>query len=100
MEYRFYPFNTLGSYMIADVVAFYQGKLLLSKHKHRATWETQGGHIEAGEAPLEAAKRELYEEAGALTFAIEPLCDYRPWVRYRRKAKWSRHVCLILSRRI
>ena len=78
MEVKSYPFNTLGNYIFADVVAFYEGKWLLSKHKERTTWETQGGHIEAGETPLEAAKRELYEEAGVTEFDIEPLCDY--WV--------------------
>ena len=36
----------------------------------------QGGHIEEGEIPLEAAKRELFEEVGAIDFDIEPLCDY------------------------
>ena len=25
---------------------------------------------------MEAAKRELYEESGAIDFEIEPLCDY------------------------
>jgi len=76
MKCKSYSFNTLGNYIYADVIAFYNGKWLLSKHKERTTWETQGGHIEAGETPLEAAKRELYEESGALEFDIEPLCDY------------------------
>jgi len=30
----------------------------------RNTWESVGGHIETGESPLEAEKRELYEETG------------------------------------
>ena len=51
----------------------------MSRHKERTTWETQGGHIEAGETPLEAAKRELFEESGAVDFDIEPICDYRAW---------------------
>ena len=76
MECKSYPFNTLGNYKWADVVAFHNGKWLFSKHKDRTTWETQGGHIETGETPLEAAKRELYEESGAIEFDIEPLCDY------------------------
>lgn len=76
MECKSYPFNTLGNYTFADIIAFYDGKWLLSKHKDRTTWETQGGHIEKGETPLEAAKRELYEESGVIDFDIEPLCDY------------------------
>ena len=54
----------------------YQGKLLLSRHKSRETWETQGGHIEPGESPEEAARRELWEESGAGEFSIEPVCMY------------------------
>jgi len=76
MECKSYPFNTLGNYIYADVIAFYNGKWIFSKHKERATWETQGGHIETGETPLEAARRELFEESGAIDFDIEPLCDY------------------------
>lgn len=60
------------------VVVFsrYQGKLLLSRHKDRETWETQGGHIEPGESPVAAARRELWEESGAEDFTLEPLCMY------------------------
>ena len=49
---------------------------MLSRHKLRTTWETQGGHVEPGETPIQAAKRELYEESGALHYDIRPLCDY------------------------
>ena len=78
MEIKAHPFNTLGEYIYADIISFYKGQWIFSKHKKRTTWETQGGHIEEGETPLEAAKRELFEEAGAVDFNIEPLCDY--WV--------------------
>lgn len=71
-----FDLNTLQNYKYVVVFSRYNGKNLLSRHKERTTWETQGGHIEAGETPLEAAKRELYEEAGAIDFDIEPLCDY------------------------
>jgi len=76
MECKTYPFNTLCDYIYADIVSLHKGKWVFSKHKERTTWETQGGHIEKGETPLEAAKRELFEEAGAVDFDIEPLCDY------------------------
>lgn len=75
---RIHDFNTTGDYGYVVVLSTYQGKILLSRHKDRSTWETQGGHIEAGETPLEAAKRELYEESGATQFELHPLCDY--WV--------------------
>ncbi len=68
--------GTLQNYKYVVICSKYGDKLLLSRHKERATWETQGGHVEVGEAPLEAAKRELYEESGAVDFTIEPLCDY------------------------
>ena len=68
--------GTLQNYKYVVVCSTYRGKLLLSRHQERTTWETQGGHIEAEETPLEAAKRELYEESGAVDFTIEPLCDY------------------------
>ena len=72
-----YPIGTLGVYKYVVVLSRYGGKILLSRHRARTTWETQGGHVEAGETPLEAAKRELYEESGALEYDIVPLCDYR-----------------------
>ena len=58
------------------VLSYYNGKILLSRHKDRSTWETQGGHIEENETPLKAAKRELFEESGAIDYSIVPVCDY------------------------
>lgn len=71
-----YPLSELGQYRYVVILSVYNGKILLSRHKERTTWETQGGHIEPGETPMEAAKRELYEESGAVSYTIQPLCDY------------------------
>ena len=68
--------NKAQKYVFVVVLSKYKGKLLLSRHKERITWETQGGHIEKGESPLEAAKRELFEESGAEKFSIKPIFDY------------------------
>ena len=76
---KVYGLDYLGEYKYVVVLSEHNGKIVLSRHKERDTWETQGGHIEQGETPLEAAKRELYEESGALEYDIRPLCDYRAW---------------------
>ena len=66
MTSKTYELDSLKNYKYVVVLSEYKGKILLSRHKDRSTWETQGGHIEMGETPLDAAKRELYEESGAL----------------------------------
>lgn len=76
MTCKVYPLGTLAPYKYVVVMSKYQGKILLSRHRDRSTWETQGGHIELGETPLEAARRELYEESGAVDFDIRPVFDY------------------------
>ena len=76
MECKIYKLGELERYRYVVVLSRYRGKILLSRHRERTTWETQGGHIEEGETPLEAARRELYEESGAVEFEIKPLCDY------------------------
>lgn len=71
--------NELEKYRFTVVFAQYGkvgGKWLYCRHKDRDTWETPGGHIEAGEMPLDCAKRELYEETGATKFDIHPAFDY------------------------
>lgn len=70
------PLGSFGTYKYVVTMSCYQGKILLSRHRKRDTWECQGGHIEPGETPLEAAERELWEESGAVKYTIRPLFDY------------------------
>lgn len=108
-----YPLGSFERYPYVVILSRMEGKFLLSRHKQRTTWEFQGGHIEQGETPLQAAKRELFEESGAAAFEIEQLCDYWRAVKTGRaahaawflrqkfknsarclKVKWLKHGCL------
>lgn len=76
LQCKIHPLNTLKSYKYTVICSYYEGKWVLSKHKKRDTYETQGGRIEPNETPLECAKRELYEESGIVDATIYPVCDY------------------------
>ena len=60
----------------AVIISKHNGKWVFCKHKERNTYEIPGGHREENETILETAKRELYEETGALDFDISPVCVY------------------------
>jgi len=68
--------DTLGGYTFVVIICRYQDKWLYCRLKDSDSFSNAGGHIEAGEMPLEAAKRELYEETGAFKYDITPVFDY------------------------
>ena len=76
MKCSVYSLNTLKNYKYVVIFARYQNKWIVCKHRERDTWETSGGHIEENETPIEAAKREFFEETGSIDFDIIPVCDY------------------------
>ena len=48
------------------IAAKYKDQWVLCRHEERQTWEIPGGHREIGELLEQAARRELYEETGAI----------------------------------
>lgn len=76
MEVKFYDKVNDDLLKFAVIISKYNGKLVFCKHRQRKTLEIPGGHREVGEIIGETARRELYEETGALDFKIEPICVY------------------------
>ena len=77
-EVKLYDLGSVNEEEYSRVVCVcrYKDKWLFSKNEKRGGWEIPGGHIEEGENWLDAAKRELYEETGAIKVKVEPVCVY------------------------
>ena len=71
-----FPAGRLDNIEFVVIFTRYQGKWVYSWHKRRKSYEHPGGHVEPGETPLHAAKRELYEETGIKDCRMIPLWDY------------------------
>lgn len=76
LEVNFY--DTIDDELLtfAVIIAKTNGKWVFCKHKERYTYEVPGGRREPGETILETAKRELWEETGAIDYTMEPICVY------------------------
>lgn len=77
-DVKFYTLNAINESLLKRVVivSSYQNKWVYCKAKRKNTWEIPGGKIKDKETPLEAAKRELYEETGTVEVEIKPICIY------------------------
>ena len=76
VEVRFYDKVNDALLKFAVIIARSNGKWVFCKHKDRNTYEIPGGHREPGEDIMETARRELYEETGALEFTLKPAFVY------------------------
>jgi len=76
MIVKFYDTIDDSLLKFAVIISRSNGKWVYCKHKERDTYEIPGGRRESGESILETAKRELYEETGAVEYSIRPICAY------------------------
>ena len=76
MEVKFYESIDDDSLKFAVIISKHNGKWVFCKHKERNTYEIPGGHRESGETIDETAKRELFEETGAVEYSLKPVCIY------------------------
>jgi 8-oxo-dGTP pyrophosphatase MutT (NUDIX family) len=56
------PTHVTGSAVVLDG----HGRVLLHRHKRLGLWLQPGGHVDPGESPAEAARRETAEETGVI----------------------------------
>lgn len=73
---KFYDSADDSLLKFAVMVSRHNSKWVLCQHKDRNTYEWPGGHREAGEDIFACAKRELWEETGAVEYTISPVCVY------------------------
>lgn len=76
MQVKFYDIVEDNLIKFSVIISRSNGKWVFCKHKARDTYECPGGRREYGESVLGCAKRELYEETGAVDFDIIPICVY------------------------
>lgn len=76
VEVKFYDEVDDSLLKFAVIIAKTNNKWVFCKLRKRNTYEVPGGHREDGESIMDTAKRELYEETGAIRYTLKPVCVY------------------------
>jgi len=76
VEVKFYDEVDDRLLKFAVIIAKTSNKWVFCKHRERNTYEVPGGHREDGESIVDTAKRELYEETGAIAYTLKRVCVY------------------------
>lgn len=76
LEVNFHDRADDSLHKFAVIAARHNGRWVFCKHRDRITYECPGGHREIGEAINDTAKRELWEETGAVNYSLKDICAY------------------------
>ena len=79
-----YEPEELKLYHYVFIFSRYMNKWVYCRIKGQDSFGTPGGRLERGETPLQAAKRELFEETGAINYEIIPAFDCSTHTRNER----------------
>lgn len=75
---------------VGIILANTQGQVLLAKRIGHDAWQFPQGGIHAGESPLDAMYRELWEEVGLFPEHVKVLSQTQDWLRYRLPKRFIR----------
>lgn len=77
MDIKFYDKNFyIDNVKYVIIASEYNNKWIFVREKGSSTYSMPAGHIEEGELYEEAAKRELYEETGAVEYDLKKIGIY------------------------
>lgn len=68
---------------VGIIICNREGKVFWAKRVGQQAWQFPQGGIDAGESPLVAMYRELYEEVGLERSDVVLLAETKGWLRYR-----------------
>lgn len=71
-----------GLLRYAVIVTSYQDQWVFVRQKTRLTYELPAGRRETAESIEETARRELWEETGALEYILRPVCAFHVGEQY------------------
>ncbi len=81
-------------HVTASAFAVSELGVVLHRHRRLGIWLQPGGHVDEGEAPADAALRELVEETGVAAVHLEPAVLVHvsvhdtPWVHRHYDCRW------------
>lgn len=70
---------------IVIIASIYKNQWVYCRHKDRKTFEFPGGKTENGESSLCSARRELYEETGAIDYDIKFVSYFELYINNQKK---------------